>query len=279
MLDSSVKDHYKSKPNIPDLKQHVLNAKGIWGTGPAYKTPTTVGIEVEAEKQSKGALPLLFWQVTKDGSLKDSGLEYISVPMKDEALVYALEEYDRVILKHNPHTAFSHRCSIHVHVDVTKLTVGQLRVLLATYIAVEPLFFELVAPERLGNSYCFPMADACLSWSDLAHPMDVTDHMKYCAVNPHHLRNFGTLEFRHHGGTKDKKELLEWVETILQLYRFVEKFNPLEIEERINMLNTDSRYFEFCSSVFEDKLIHFHNVDFYSKLRDNVTAAKHFLNS
>lgn len=275
MLDFDVKKVYHCNPRIPNQKHLVTANADKYGAVPAFNTPTEVGIEIEAEKVAHAAGALLNWTVTKDGSLKDNGLEFVSHPLRDENLIYAISEMDQVY-KANPGATFSHRCSIHVHMNVSKLTVGQLRALIATYMVVEGLFFSLVVPEREGNSYCYPMADMCLTWDDLDVDK-ISDHFKYCALNPHHLRDFGTLEFRHHGGTKDKKELLNWVETILQLYRFVEKHNPNDIETSIRNLNTISFYADFVQDVFEKKYSQFLHIPFYKFLRNNVTAAKVFL--
>lgn len=275
MLDLSVKKHYGCMPQIPGLSHLLPELKKAFGEVEGFKTPTEVGIEIEVEKQTIPANCLL-WKAVEDGSLKDAGKEYVSVPIKDEFVIYAIEEYDRIILKMNPKTEFSHRCSIHVHINASKLTVGQLRALIATYLSTESLFFALVGPDRVGNSYCYPLSDIAPQWTHF-QPEFLSEHYKYAALNPHHLRDFGTLEFRHHGGTKDKKELLNWIETILQLYRFVESKNPMEVEEQIKQLNTVSNYFEFIKEVFGKKSQQFAGMRLYDMLRTNVTAAKVFL--
>ena len=275
MLDLSVKKAYGSHPGIGDLSPLAPKLKSTYGDVSGFKTPTYVGIEVEMEKQTLPAATYL-WKCIEDGSLKDVGKEYISLPLKDEFVIYALEEYEKGILKYNPKTEFSHRCSIHVHMDVTKLTVGQLRALMATYLATENLFFALVQDHRIGNSYCYPLMDLCPVWEQFL-PEELSENYKYAALNPHHLRDFGTLEFRQHGGTKDKKEILNWIETILQLYRFVESKNPLEVAAQINQLNTVSNYFEFIQEVFGKKANQFAGMRLYPMLRTNVTAAKVFL--
>ena len=237
MLDLSVKKAYGSHPEIMDLSPLGPKLKASYGDVSGFKTPTYVGIEVEMEKQTLPAATYL-WKCIEDGSLKDVGKEYVSLPLKDEFVIYALEEYEKGILKYNPKTEFSHRCSIHVHMDVTKLTVGQLRALMATYLATENLFFALVQDHRIGNSYCYPLMDLC---------------------------------------TKDKKEILNWIETILQLYKFVGSKNPLEVTAQINQLNTVSNYFEFIQEVFGKKANQFAGMRLYPMLRTNVTAAKVFL--
>lgn len=277
MLDLSVKQAYKSKPAIKKEQiQYATEAiKLSLGPIPPYLTPTTIGIEVEIEKLFEIPHALFLWSLTEDGSLRDNGYEFVSVPLKDDQVLCAIEELTK-IYKNNPKSTFSHRCSIHVHMDVTKLTVGQLRTLIATYICVEDLMFSLVSPSRQGNSYCYPLSDTACTWEDF-QPGEISEKYKYCALNPHHLRDFGTLEFRHHGGTKQKVELINWIETILHFYRYVEQTPHEKVEETIMKLNTVSNYREFCKSVFKDHFTQFMHFDLFKAMRENVSNAKLFL--
>lgn len=275
MLDSKVKTFYDAHPEIPNQEGAREILEQVYKIEKGYKTPTEIGIEVEIEKCIKLAELKIFHQ-ENDGSLKDAGIEFISIPIKDDNVLYALEELEYIYNK-TPKSVFSHRCSIHVHINVSKLTVGQLHALIATYLATENFFFSLVAPERRGNSFCYPLADLCITKEDIA-PENIDEKFKYAALNPHHLVDFGTLEFRHHHGTKNKKELLNWIETILQLYRYVEKVPPLEIYSTIRELNTISNYYEFLKDVFEGKLQLFNvGLNFGKVLRNNITTAKIFL--
>lgn len=276
VLDLNVKEAYKCKPSVPDQAALAalcaLRSKGKVEC--KTKTPTEIGLEIEIEKVQE-LLGLHLWRFEPDGSLKDNGQELISSPISNHLLDYAMAEYE-AFLKLNPKSVFSHRCSMHVHVNVSRLTVGQLVTLLGTYIVLEDLFFSLVPPERKGNSYCWPLADAYLNRRNI-EPQNINEHFKYAAVNVHHLKDYGTIEFRQHGGSKDPKEILNWVETILQLYKFVENKNPSDVALLIKNLNTISNYHDFAAQVFEHKFPQFMNLPLDKMMHDNVIAAKFFL--
>jgi hypothetical protein len=274
MLHHKVKSHYKSKPSIPNQNPYTAHGEIVFGKT-LHTVPTAIGIEIEIERVTK-LTAMSFWRAEADGSLRDDGWEFITPPLEGPNVYYAVEEFYNKFLKDNTNAHFTHRCSIHVHLNVSNLTVGQLRALYATYMTLEDLFFKLVAPERKGNSYCYPVSDAFLSWEELS-PDHLSEAYKYMAVNPHHLRDYGTIEFRHHGGTKEKKELMNWIDTITQLYKFVTLVEPEEIEKMIMGLNTTSKYYDFCLQALGSKFQQFNNVSLYDAMRNNVTTAKVFL--
>lgn len=274
MYDHLVENYYGATPKIPEVNpKFLLEAVKLYGVKEDPKLPTECGIEVELEKV-KGYHGM-FWKQEKDGSLKDKGAEFITFPLKSELVPYALAEYVD-ILKHNNQSVFSHRCSIHVHINVSKLTVGQLRALLATYLVLENYYFNMVNADRKGNSYCYPLVDARLTWEN-CQPHKISDHFKYAALNIHHLRDYGTLEFRHHGGTKNPLDLFRWIQVIMQLYSYVNKRTLEEIEEAIMGLNAESNYLEFMVDVMEKNQTLFFGMDHHKMMRNNVTAAKLFL--
>lgn len=268
----SVKEFFGCSPKLPSAATLDKLALAVGHKKTNYTTPTNVGIEVEIENIDSAGTSL--WKCAEDHSLKDHGYEYITAPLHGTYLLAALDDLEKNILTNG--CKFSHRCSMHVHINVSKLSVTQLYTLIATYIATENLFFSLVRDDRAGNTYCWPLADGFLKKSDIIAEK-LNEHYKYAALNPHHLVDYGTLEFRHHGGTKDTKEILNWIETILQLYKYVEKYTPETINKVIKNLNSDSNYFEFCIDVFGPKFQQFAGLPLYRYMRAPVTAAKYFL--
>ena len=275
MLNSSVKEIFGCKPQIPGQLALKTKMAETWGPIASYKTPTEVGIEIEIEKITNYGKLFLF-KVDKDGSLKDNGFEFISCPLKDENVLYAMKEYEEAVVLASPTATFSHRCSVHVHINVSKLSMGQLRALIATYLVVEPYFFFLCEDHRAGNSYCYPLGDTGITW-DMIDPNIVTKDFKYAALNVHHLHDYGTLEFRQFGGSLDSKKILNWIETVLCLYKFVEKFSLEEIEKDIRGLNTISNYSAFVISVFQNKYPQFDGMNHHKVMRNTVLASKVFL--
>lgn len=274
-LNVTVTEYYGCSPKLLSKGQDLLLLQlGLEAYGPKSKldTETEIGIEIELEKINQHP-NLHYWKYVEDGSLKEEGVELVSFPMSGSVAAFAIEEY-MAFLNVNKKATFSHRCSIHVHINVSKLKLAELRLLIATYLCTEQLLFSLVAPYRNNYSYCYSLADTLVTWKDL-HPNSLDEQFKYASLNPHHLVDFGTLEFRHHQGTKSSKELIAWIHTICRLFKTIKENDLVELEEKIKKLNTISNYYEFCKLVFKEYLPL--EVDLYNKMRDNVSAAKLFL--
>src|SRR5690606_20552787 len=133
------------------------------------------------------------WRVIPDNSLRN-GIELVSYPLKGKSLYYALADLHRFFHK-NQKANFSHRCSMHVHMNVSDVTYEQLLVMTAFYLTVEGIFFDTFFRTRKGNNYCYPLVATQLEQSDLEKGQLSRDVWKYAAVNMYHLRDYGTMEF------------------------------------------------------------------------------------
>jgi hypothetical protein len=277
MLDRPVKAVYRCHPAFLDKETEtalITNSIKFVGKQPDYPLPTKVGIEVEVERAQHAAIQAVMWRATRDGSLRNDGIELLTHPLTSRTYPYAIAELES-IFKKIPQLEFSHRCSIHVHMDVSERLVGEVFAMIAAYLCTENLFFNQVAPYRKGNSFCYPLSDALFTQDFLLNELD--NHFKYAALNPHHLRDFGTLEFRHHGGTKDMEELKQWIELILSLYRYGTRVNYNRVKEAILALNTDSTYSEFVKDIFGEHAYLFRFLNLKQEMENGVTTAKVFL--
>lgn len=179
-----------------------------------------IGIECEIESVRHWNIEGTPIQVKEDGSLRNSGYEFITKPQtKDFTLVAfwalhsGLKFYDRDL-------AFSERTSTHVHVNCSALSVEQTRVLVLLYALYEEYFFQLVKPERRDNIHCVPLSETYLS-SKYAKPIYdmLPKWSKYTALNILPLKTLGTVEFRHLHGTGDENELSSWLTCLENLYK------------------------------------------------------------
>src|SRR5258708_1191940 len=102
---------------------------------------TLVGIEVEVENVMyiNPNIPLAFWQITEDGSLRNNGREFKTLALPLKYVESALKQLSEGL---NPNVDFSVRTSVHVHQDVRGMAMSQLIGLLLTYISVESLLFK-----------------------------------------------------------------------------------------------------------------------------------------
>lgn len=237
--------------------------------------PTTIGVEVEIEKVSEHT-PFMshLMKPTNDGSLKDNGIELVSVVLPGDLVGHFLTELE-VWLSRNPHSIFSHRCSIHIHLGVQQMTLEQVVTLITLYVALEDIIFSLF-PQRRDNAYCFPMAHTGFTLHEFEKNQMDPKVYKYCALNVYHLRDYCTLEFRHSPGTKNMDRLAYWINIICCLYAYARDHNLEFLIDTLKQLNVTSEYELFVRSVFGDKTPDPLILD-RRMMRNAILSAKHFL--
>lgn len=155
-----------------------------------------------------------------DGCDECKGAEIVSSPMifnADSEL--SIRELCHHLDKHGAYVNKS--CGLHVHVDasfVERMSQSQagrffehIRVL---YAKNEDVFDARMARGRQKdrNTYCRTMKWALADRHDRNVNYDLSRYVKLntCAFVQH-----GTIEFRHHHGTVDAQEIIDWVKTCL----------------------------------------------------------------
>jgi hypothetical protein len=203
-----------------------------------------VGIEVEVEGIVGDFVePYLdnfwkFWNATKDGSLRGTGVELVSVPLRGINISGALNYLNHYLTTVQPKHKFSHRCGIHIHVNCRNYTIDQINNIINTYLCLENVIFEqFVRNERSGNSFCMPVTDVFAGRKYA--------QCKYQALNRKSLSTLGTLEFRHLQGTSDISYIRAWIKLITNLVTFATSKTKTEMDKLINDLNTYSTYTQF----------------------------------
>src|SRR5690606_34484757 len=126
-----------------------------------------------------------------------------------------------------------------------------------------------------GNAFCVPLTSYNIERAHLHRSNLSKDTWKYAAINLYHLRDYGTLEFRHHPGTRDVKAILGWIRTIEDIYNFAKKTKHTDMMDILMDLNTSSGYVEFVRA----GLPHWEFPIEADQMYDSVTAAKFFLSS
>ncbi len=232
----------------------ILNARKAFGRIPTffggYSIP--IGIEVEVEGYStagsKESLPNMYWGVHSDGSLKDFGAEFISVPISGHNIDYAWHELQTYLEKMKVKT--SHRCSIHHHVDVSQWTQTQLDEFIALYALVEDLLFSLHTDNRYWNPYCYPICSL--------QPKDVSfdEEIKYCALNPAPVPRQNTIEFRHADFSLDFRKNRRWTQILCKLVRFGHT-NRDKMRGIIQNTIEKGKYEELFEAVFDSSVFLF----------------------
>lgn len=198
---------------------------------------TRVGVEIELE-QIEGsvvidkALSSGLWSVTRDGSLREGGLEFImqartGEPLKGGEIIAALDAFDDFIKAPVERgVAINSRTSIHVHLDVRALSPEELNRLILLYYTFEEILFNWIGSDRRQSSYCRRLADhpdiiprvaAVLEGKDLRGSLGRGN--KYDALNLASVRQHGSLEFRGMRATTDTDIILQWINILLKLHQ------------------------------------------------------------
>lgn len=263
-----------------------------------FDVPTLVGIEVEVENiKSEPSIPK-FWMQEADGSLRNHGKEYKSVPLEPEQAFSAIWMLWQVLYKASTAKPdFSWRTSIHVHVNAIEMDDDEFQNLLLLSLVFEEMMFHLVGSEREDSNFCAPLCRSILTdtlkgyfsgkttlkslfktWN-AGGGMDAGSGLyKYASVNLSRLGDLGTVEFRHLGGTGNMVLLFQWLALILQMYRAAVLNSPIKLHSKIKMLNSTKDYEEFVEDIFGKKLMKFLvSKNFKEMLYENITLVKEML--
>lgn len=208
---------------------------------------TCVGLEIEIEGVDRdnirrtGELDEFFWQVKGDNSLR-GGVELVfSRPTKSANITHSLDQLEKMVssLRENDISpVFSERTSIHVHLDVRDMETKDIIELIKLYMLFEGIIFEYVGSWRSKTSYCRPLIGS--NFEDVLHQFKDRENSysfidvaasysdKYAALNSRSLSSFGSLEFRHHPGSLSKVDILEWINIIMSLKKYIENNGTID---------------------------------------------------
>ena len=182
------------------------------------------GVECEIESvRSQHDFPN--FHATQDGSLRNNGIEFISVPLTKMDLLTSFNNLHASIEFYDREVAFSPRTSTHVHINCRALSTEQVRTLILLYALFEESFFAMTAPDRRTNIHCVPLTETYLP----VHYHRSINHLvnrwhKYTALNIVPLAKLGTVEFRHLQGTGDPQLFGEWVNTLETLWKMCQRY-------------------------------------------------------
>lgn len=216
------------------------------------------GIEVEVENVPTPRVYgkyQTYWNMTTDGSLRNNGVEFVSLPIRMDQIEGALKQLDMCL----PLTRdFSPRTSVHIHMNVRDMTISQINSLVLLYTMVENFMFSFAGESRKNNVFCIRLQDTAY----VTHMQQFRDNTyevvrswnKYTALNLAPIFDKGTVEFRHMRGTLDVITLLNWVNFIACLKTYAKTHSPRHIREKVEELNTFSTYDMFLREIFGELL-------------------------
>lgn len=188
--------------------------------GNAYDIPEGTphfGIELEVENgHQPGGIESTLWHTVHDGSLRNNGIEFLSVrPMTKQ------EVRDNVPIFYQWMEAYRFdtniRTSTHVHVNVLGMSPAQVAAASIVYTLVEPMMFRFCGRLREENIYCVPWYRATSELELVGGLARGNTNMlgmscKYSAMYLEPVTRFGTLEFRQAPVFDTPGQLLTWVD-------------------------------------------------------------------
>lgn len=271
--DSRLASLYRVEPRLTGQVSRVGACIDAYGELPQYffgAFDNPIGVEVEMEgcvtQTILTANASKCWDVVDDGSLRNIGKEFVSVPLSGHTIDYALHELKK-IFDVTPTRSWSIRTSIHVHANVSTMRCSDLVGLTALYAVFEKLFFSMVAPEREANPYCYPLTSV---------PPDeivVVDQQKYCAFNIAPVRKQLTVEFRHMHGNEDIRLIKRWLQMICKLVRYVLRNGGYKVVQEIYDLPKTQRHLDLLKSVFGANAVLFKDKPVTAWMNDNLMWA------
>lgn len=233
-------------------KMYTLKEKPMeWCT-----TQGMVGIEIEVENITNSLYPLAYWTLKTDGSLRNNGVELVSVPLQIKQVQLALEHAFNVLTAHNK-PDFSNRTSIHIHVNCRDLTQNQIYNFILLYALFEKHFYSFAGNKRMNSIFCVPLfrTNQLNVLDNVVYGLSPNWH-KYCGINLLPLyqstvtQGYGTIEFRHLYGTSNQREILEWINDIMCLRKYACEISKDDLLKNIKEMNTTSSYISLYSQVF-----------------------------
>ena len=248
---------------------HVLPLTGYKGV--------RVGIELEYEAchmhNVMDATP--YWTYDQDHSLREGGMEFISNPLRMTHLPAALDQAESALTQSGG--IVTKRCGLHVHVNVSDLSLRDIWKFATYYTLLEPFIFKKFADGREDSHFCvptwanstlqssfykdavglyrgieIPSGDPILQLGGQSNnmkkyiPLAILDNPKYSAMNFTCMPKLGTIEFRQHRGTTDMFEVEIWARFLVKLREEALKYD--DAEAVVEQYEKDT-FFTLCENV------------------------------
>ena len=187
------------------LGHYVLHGRGLTYNDP-LELPNNYAVGIELELEGVSEPPDInrnLWSIVPDGSLRNNGTEIICArPLSGGVLEGALVDLESSLM--NLEFDLSERCSTHIHLDATDMTVPQLVNFLILSSIFENSLFTLFGAERRANTFCLSTDRGSSNFSHFCSlgcnptPQKLFDlrWSKYAGISLNRMRDLGTVEFR-----------------------------------------------------------------------------------
>lgn len=207
-----------------------------------------MGLELEVENYhyDMGGSVLSAWNVIPDHSLRNSGAEFVlKSPQRGANLRTAIDELADYV--EGKDLNLSHRCSLHVHLDMRNKTIKDIEKLYRLYVLFEPALYHVGQKDRYENIYCPGMTHATEQVKEAAQAFS-SQHMdnliaygcKYTGFNFQTLNTLGTVEIRTHSGSLHRQDIHNWVRILQAIIKYAEDHTMDEVRALAKMSVDDA---------------------------------------
>jgi hypothetical protein len=226
---------------MPEVIRKTVDPKPGFNIGVTLNRKATkgeIGIEIEFEGKNllhgeEGETVVGSWVYTIDHSLRgEENAEYIlrkpvmfsEVPAALKTLWNGLEENKAVLDDSN-------RTSVHLHLNAQEFHMNRLTTFLAAWFSLEEILVKWCGNYREGNLFCLRAVDAPALITHLKAfikadgAYQISDLLRYGALNPNALFKYGSIELRPLRGCNDMETIQQWVDVAERLYRLSEKYD------------------------------------------------------
>lgn len=209
-----------------------------------------VGIEIEMEGKNFPDMYLLvdatngLWCGHHDGSLRGASLEIVlAKPVPRDKVLKALTKAADTFKEAGTKLKPSVRTGVHVHINVRDMTEEQVFKFMFCWFLFESVLVRYCGEDRVGNLFCLRGTEAETYMEYLEKSVQdgdlnvlYTDELRYSAMNPKALCEYGSLEFRCLKTPEDILDVAEWASILLAVKDF-----SLTIDDPVEMLDMISR--------------------------------------
>lgn len=194
------------------------------------KTDGLFGVELEIEGENLPDHLPAAWRLTQDGSLRGNfptqAAEYVMIkPMSLASANLNIKRLTDHLQEVGAKPLFSHRTSLHVHVNCQELTWEEYSAFLYTSLLMERVLLNFCGKSRVGNRFCLRVTDAEGYLDDLRRLFRTgfryfmtgggnVNKIKYSSINVAPSKEYGSVEFRGMRGTVDRQVITSWIEAL-----------------------------------------------------------------
>lgn len=229
-------------------------------TRSVLSTQPALGIELEYESCNMNFPDMTLWRAESDGSLRNSGIEYISVPLPFGEVETALLEIEQIVK--STQAVSTERCGLHTHMNMRPYTVGQVWSFATMYALIEPTLYDTYAEGREDSIFGVPLwlnqpqvtalyRDICaLRNRREGHSVPgshTAQTCKYSALNFSSMVTLGTVEMRQPYCSNDFNAIRSWTDFCMRLHTagtsFEDPIDLLDLYEREGLAQLQEELF------------------------------------